>query len=261
MMADVPRWKRRIWMDASGEEAVPQGLAGDDSDARPPSLREDLLDPFLTQQAKRDLERLRFPGLETQKRLDGLVDGNPVVLDLVLPFQCVVDLVRGRVRHQFRGRVVQLIEVHVVRAESLQGSIQGEREVARVEVHPNASAVKVSADLRRQEHLFPAAFEGLSEDFLTVAQPYTSAVSKKLTPRSTALRTASMDSVSFVGPYEFPCAFPPIAHAPKPISDTSRPVRPSGRRCTGARMGRPVRTFSPVVSRSRRMGLAATSPP
>src|SRR5438093_844962 len=169
MMADVPRWKRRIWMDASGEEAVPQGLAGDDSDARPPSLREDLLDPFLTQQAKRDLERLRFPGLETQKRLDGLVDGNPVVVDLVLPFQCVEDLVRGRVRHQFRGRVVQLIEVHVVRAESLQGSIQGEREVARVEVHPNASAVKVSADLRRQEHLFPAAFEGLSEDFLTVA--------------------------------------------------------------------------------------------
>src|SRR5881396_2300434 len=146
MMADVPRWKRRIWMDASGEEAVPQGLAGDDSDARPPSLREDLLDPFLTQQAKRDLERLRFPGLETQKRLDGLVDGNPVVVDLVLPFQCVEDLVRGRVRHQFRGRVVQLIEVHVVRAESLQGSIQGEREVARVEVHPNASAVNGPAD-------------------------------------------------------------------------------------------------------------------
>src|SRR5438093_1043613 len=169
MMADVPRWKRRIWMDASGEEAVPQGLAGDDSDARPPSLREDLLDPFLTQQAKRDLERLRFPGLETQKRLDGLVDGNPVVVDRVLPFQCVEDLVRGRVRHQFRGRVVQLIEVHVVRAESLQGSIQGEREVARIEVHPNASAVKVSADLRRQEHLFPAAFRGLSEDFLPVA--------------------------------------------------------------------------------------------
>src|SRR5436309_286925 len=125
MMADVPRWKRRIWMDASGEEAVPQGLAGDDSDARPPSLREDLLDPFLTQQAKRDLERLRFPGLETQKRLDGLVDGNPVVVDRVLPFQCVEDLVRGRVRHQFRGRVVQLIEVHVVRAASLHGCPNG----------------------------------------------------------------------------------------------------------------------------------------
>src|SRR5438132_4643104 len=139
MMADVPRWKRRIWMDASGEEAVPQGLAGDDSDARPPSLREDLLDPFLTQQAKRDLERLRFPGLETQKRLDGLVDGNPVVVDLVLPFQCVEDLVRGRVRHQFRGRVVQLIEVYVIRSESLRGSLHRGDAVALHEVHPTAT--------------------------------------------------------------------------------------------------------------------------
>src|SRR5439155_8775413 len=46
MMADVTRWKRRIRMDPSGEEAVPQGLAIDDSDACPPSRRKHLVDPF-----------------------------------------------------------------------------------------------------------------------------------------------------------------------------------------------------------------------
>src|SRR6267378_1289480 len=53
-----------------------------------------------------------------------------------------------------------------------------------------------------------------------------SAVSKTFTPRSTARRTVATDSRSSVGPYEFPWAFPPIAHAPNPISETRRPVRP-----------------------------------
>src|SRR5437899_2248510 len=56
--------------------------------------------------------------------------------------------------------------------------------------------------------------------------PYTSAVSMKFTPSSRARRTAAIDSASSVGPYEFPCAFPPIAQAPKPISETLSPVRP-----------------------------------
>src|SRR5207247_11308827 len=48
----------------------------------------------------------------------------------------------------------------------------------------------------------------------------------KFTPRSTARCNAAIDAPSSVGPYEFPWAFPPIAHAPNPISDTFRPVRP-----------------------------------
>src|SRR5207302_3939122 len=44
MMADIPRWNGRIRMDAWGTEAVPQGFAGVDCDACPPSLPDDLLD-------------------------------------------------------------------------------------------------------------------------------------------------------------------------------------------------------------------------
>src|SRR5438876_10599805 len=51
----------------------------------------------------------------------------------------------------------------------------------------------------------------------------------KFTPSSIARRSAATDAASSVGPYEFPCAFPPSAHAPKPISDTVRPVRPRTR--------------------------------
>src|SRR2546425_5258373 len=51
----------------------------------------------------------------------------------------------------------------------------------------------------------------------------------KFTPRSTARCNAGMDVASSVGPYEFPCAFPPTAHAPNPISDTFKPVRPRRR--------------------------------
>src|SRR2546426_3807620 len=48
----------------------------------------------------------------------------------------------------------------------------------------------------------------------------------KFTRRSTARRNAAIDVPSSVGPYEFPWAFPPIAHAPTPISETFRRVRP-----------------------------------
>ena len=63
--------------------------------------------------------------------------------------------------------------------------------------------------------------------------PYTSAVSKKLTPRSKAASIARIDSASSVSPQPI-CIGPrvdgpPTAHPPKPISDTRKPVLPSVR--------------------------------
>jgi hypothetical protein len=55
--------------------------------------------------------------------------------------------------------------------------------------------------------------------------PYTSAVSIKVTPRSSARASASRETASSAPPH-MP---PPIAHAPNPTSDTVMPVRPSGR--------------------------------
>src|SRR5580765_444746 len=48
----------------------------------------------------------------------------------------------------------------------------------------------------------------------------------KLTPASIAACSAAMESVSSTGPHEAP-----IAHAPKLIEDTRRPVDPSGLKC------------------------------
>src|SRR2546430_8100713 len=80
--------------------------------------------------------------------------------------------------------------------------------------------------------------------------PYTSAVSKKLHPRSWARRTARCDSASSVAPYELPKRLPPMAHAPKPTRLTARPVRPSTRRFTRAGPGA-IRASSPGASTSR----------
>jgi len=57
--------------------------------------------------------------------------------------------------------------------------------------------------------------------------PYTSAVSMKLTPRSTALWSAWSDVASSALPH----ASPPIAQAPKPMGEILHPVRPSSRYC------------------------------
>src|ERR1700760_4080205 len=46
----------------------------------------------------------------------------------------------------------------------------------------------------------------------------------KFTPASTAAFSAAIDSLSSTGPHE-----PPIAQAPKLISETFQPVRPNGR--------------------------------
>jgi hypothetical protein len=54
--------------------------------------------------------------------------------------------------------------------------------------------------------------------------PYTSAVSMKFTPQSTAALSAARDSVSSTVPH-----VPPIAHAPKLMSETFQPVRPKSR--------------------------------
>src|SRR5579863_8585299 len=56
--------------------------------------------------------------------------------------------------------------------------------------------------------------------------PYTSAVSMKFTPQSTALCSAAMDSPSSTAPHD-----PPIAHAPKLTAETFHPVRPNARYC------------------------------
>jgi len=58
--------------------------------------------------------------------------------------------------------------------------------------------------------------------------PYTSAVSKKLTPRSAARFKAARESLSSTGPH-----VPPMAHAPKLMADTFQPVRPSSRYSMG----------------------------
>src|SRR2546422_9139895 len=83
----------------------------------------------------------------------------------------------------------------------------------------------------------------------------------KFTPRSTARRTVGTDSESSVGPYEFPCAFPPIAQAPKPISETLSPVRPRTRilisRCERNRVLRTLRRT--LTDRGLRLDLSRTS--
>jgi len=73
-------------------------------------------------------------------------------------------------------------------------------------------------------------------------------VSKNVQPRSAARLTALRETASFVGPYEFPCSFPPIAHPPKPISETLRPVRPSVRTRIASGTGPPPRTLRESLS-------------
>ena len=89
-------------------------------------------------------------------------------MDPVFRLQGVERLVGRGVPHHLGGRIVQLVQVHVVRTEPLEGPFEREGDVPRLEVHADAAVVEVPADLRREEDLVPAVFEGLTEDLLAV---------------------------------------------------------------------------------------------
>ena len=169
MMPDVPGREASGRGNLSRQEAVREGLPCDDSDVCLAGLGERFANPFLPQHAERDLERRRPARLDAEGRFQRLMDRDPVVENLVLRFQALEDLVRLRIAHHLRRRVVELVQIDVIRAQPFERPLEGEGDVPGVEVHPDAPVVEVSADLRRDAHLFAAALEGLSEDLLAVS--------------------------------------------------------------------------------------------
>ncbi len=63
---------------------------------------------------------------------------------------------------------MQLVQVHVVGPQAVQRASQRESDVSGIEIRPDLPMVEIAADLGREEHLVPASFEGLPEDFLAV---------------------------------------------------------------------------------------------
>ena len=151
-----------------GEESVSERLAGDDAYAGAVGGGEDLVDPLLSEQAEGNLEDLGFPRFQAQRRFHGLVDRNAVTDDLALRLQRLEDFVRGGIRHRLRGRVVQLVEVHMVRPQALERPLEGERDVSGIEIRADSPMVEIAAHLRGEVHLIPASLQGLAEDLLAV---------------------------------------------------------------------------------------------
>ena len=169
MVANVSGREPRIRADLPGQEPIPQGLARDDADVRLASFIEQLIDPLLAEQAEGNLEDLRRARFEAEDGFRRFVDGNPVVVDFVFGLQRLEDLVRRGVAHQLGRRIVELVNVDMVRPETLQRPLESERDVSVVEVHPDTSVIEVAANLRGQMHIVPTADERFADDFLAVA--------------------------------------------------------------------------------------------
>src|SRR5947208_13973149 len=167
-MADVARREPLAGANLPGEESVPKRLAGDDAYARAVGGGEDLVDPLLSEQAEGNLEDLGFPRFQAQRRFHGLVDRNAVTDDLALRLQRLEDFVRGGIRHRLRGRVVQLVEVHMVRPQALERPLEGERDVSGIEIRADSPMVEIAGHLRREVHLISTSLDGAAEDLLAV---------------------------------------------------------------------------------------------
>ena len=168
-MADVARREARVLSQGPRQEPVRERLAGDEADLVPLGQGEDFVDPLLTEQIEGELDHGRLPRLDRHHGLDRLVHGDPVVPHLVLRLELVEHVVRRRIRHHRKRRVVELVHVNVVRPETLQRSLEREGDVSGIEVHAHAAMVEVAADLRSEEHVLAVVLQGLPEDLLAVA--------------------------------------------------------------------------------------------
>ena len=131
---------------------------------------------------------------------------------------------------------MQLVEVHVIGLEAPQAALDGLGYVAPVEPRGLAAhvveGVRRAGHLGRQDHLVaPAAgFEPVADDLLRAAvglaaggDEYISAVSMKLTPRSSAVSSWAKPSASLF------CS--PQVIDPRQMTLTSMSLRPSRRYC------------------------------
>src|SRR5205814_10465663 len=111
VMPDVARREPLAGADLPGEESVPERFAGDDAHAGAVRGRQDLVDPFLSEQAEGNLEGLRLPRLEAQRRFHRLVDRDAVVGSLSLRFQRLEGCIGRWIRYHPPRRLDQLSPV------------------------------------------------------------------------------------------------------------------------------------------------------
>ena len=146
------------------------------------------------------------------------VGGDPALLDHRV--EVLEDL---RVVVEVGRRAVQLDQVERVDAEVLaRPVVPGAEVLGRVVGH---RLLQPPAHLGRGREPGPLSIRRPTSRSERPS-PYTSAVSKKVTPASAAARSVSMAVSSSTLPQSAP-----TCQAPNPISETSRPVRPKVRLC------------------------------
>ena len=215
-------------VELAGQQPRGQRHAGDDADVAPAGLLEEQLGGPLAEQVEDDLDGRDAGVLDRLQRLLDLLDGDAVARDQPVLDEPVAGLEHRRRVVGVPRRAVQLDEVDASRRRGSRGSARASRGsvvgvLADVEVDaPRHLGGDTSRSLRSASRRPIRRSERPS--------PYTSAVSMKVTPASTAAFRAASDSPSSVSPQD-----PPMAHAPKPISETSNPVLPSRRVCIAAR--------------------------
>jgi hypothetical protein len=93
---------------------------------------------------------------------------------------------------------VLVVEVDVVHAQALEGGVAGGADVVRptVDADPAPVGETLVAELRGELDLVAAAGHGPAHELLVGEGPYMSAVSRKVTPRSSARWMVSMPPCS-----------------------------------------------------------------
>jgi hypothetical protein len=129
-----------------------------------------------------------------------------------------------------RVDAVLVIEVDVLDVQALQRRIDRGAHVLGAAVDRARSVVEPAvAELRGEHVLVAPAGDRASDQFSFAPWPYTSAVSRKVSPSSSARWIVAIDSWSSVDPYHAD-----IPMQPSPCSETTSPCVPTVRFSTSA---------------------------
>ena len=213
-------------VELAGEQAGGERDTDDHADVAQPGLLEEQLGRPLAEDVEDDLHGRDARILDRLQRLLDLLDAHAVCLHQPFFDQAVAGFEDSRRVVGVPRRTVQLDEVGGLDAEILERALEPAAQILVGVVGdqlPAARRPNLVATVRASSRSRSSRATSRSER----PSPYTSAVSKNVTPASTAACIAASDSSSSVSPQ-----LPPIAHAPKPISETSRFVFPSRRACT-----------------------------
>ena len=157
LVADVAHREDRILGVLTGQKTVGQRLTRNDGHPFGDGSWEELFRRVTTQVIKHHLNGSWFPVFQREQAFGGIMNGNTVEPDLALGFQFFKRFKEVAMLDNAERRVVQLIEVDVIRAQAFQALLNGENQMVFGKVQAGRGVIEVTAPLGRDDDAVPVS--------------------------------------------------------------------------------------------------------